>query len=87
MGFAHNQAEFKRIQKTESNKGLRRRQAQRKRIKKNTDRQVLMSDSEDNSVTHEQEVQALIDELTGTDLQYSEEDSSEPFLQQEDSDE
>jgi hypothetical protein len=36
-----------------------------------------MSDSEDNSVTHEQEVQALIDELTGTDLQYSEEDSSE----------
>jgi hypothetical protein len=52
-----------------------------------TDRQVLMSDSEDNSVTHEQEVQALIDELTSTDLQYSEEDSSEPFLQQEDSDE
>jgi hypothetical protein len=46
-----------------------------------------MRDSEDNSVTHEQEVQALIDELTGTDLQYSEEDSSEPFLQQEDSNE
>jgi hypothetical protein len=44
-----------------------------------------MSDSEDNSVTHEQKVQALIDELTGTDLQYSEEDSSERFLQQEDS--
>jgi hypothetical protein len=40
-----------------------------------------MSDSEDNSVTHEQEVQALIDELTDTDLQYSEEDSSKPFLQ------
>jgi hypothetical protein len=56
-------------------------------LDQNTDRQVLMSDSEDNSVTHEQEVQALIDELTGTDLQYSEEDSSEPFLQQEDSDE
>jgi hypothetical protein len=36
-----------------------------------------MRDSEDNPVRqHQQEVQALIDELTGIDLQYSEEDSS-----------
>jgi hypothetical protein len=46
-----------------------------------------MSDSEDNPATHEQEVQALIDELAGTDLQYSEEESSEPFRQEEESDE
>jgi hypothetical protein len=39
-----------------------------------------MSDSEDNSVTHAQEVQALIDELTGTDLLYSEEDPSNFFF-------
>jgi hypothetical protein len=40
-------------------------------LDQNTDRQVLMSDSKDNSVMHEQEVQALIDELTGTDLQFT----------------
>jgi hypothetical protein len=46
---------------------------------------LLMSNSEDNPVTHEEEVQALIDELTGetTELQYSEEDSSKPFLEEE----
>jgi hypothetical protein len=45
-----------------------------------------MSNYEDNPATHEQEVQALIDELTGTDLQYSEEESSKPFPQEEESD-
>ena len=44
-----------------------------------------MSDFEDNpEEAQEQEVQALIDELTtGTELHYSEEDSSKPFLEEE----
>jgi hypothetical protein len=48
-----------------------------------------MSDSEDNSLTHEQEVQALIDELTveGEEFLYSEEEgSSDPILQEEEGD-
>ena len=44
-----------------------------------------MSDFEDNpEEAHEREVQARIDGLTtGNELQYSEEDSSEPFLEEE----
>ncbi len=44
-----------------------------------------MSDSEESSVTHEQEVRALIDELTTEreDLFTSEEELNEPILEEE----